>query len=125
MTYEQACAYAVVALCRIPVSDRTTDYEWIAQELRSNMLKLMGAKSESEIIKIAQIALNKGRTGEKMISKKTAQDYAAVALDAAQIGQLNKVDLMYVISLMNSLMQDYTPAEIKEQAEELLSEEAY
>ena len=125
MTYEQACAYTVVALCQIPVSKRTTDYEGIARALSSNMVALMGRVLESEIVNTAQIVLQKGRTGEKMISKKAAQDYAAVALDAAQIGQLNKVDLMYVISLMNSLMQDYTPAEIKEQAEELLSEEAY
>ena len=127
MTYEQACAYAVVALCQIPVSKRTTDYEDIARALSNNMVALMGRISESEIANTAQSVLEKGRTGEKMISKKAAKDYAAVALTMVA-EQLRDTDLMYAINLyaeMDKLMQGYTPAQIRAQAMELLDGEVF
>ena len=127
MTYEQACAYAVVALCQIPASERTTDYEDIVRALSNNMVALMGCISESEIANKAQLILEKGRTGEKMISKKAAKDYAAVALTMVP-EQLRETDLMYAINLyfeMDKLMQGYTPAQIRAQALELLDGEVY
>lgn len=127
MTYEQACAYAVVALCRIPVSERTTDYEGLTKEIDRIMRDLIDGIPPAEIIEIAKIAMNKGRTGEKMVSKKAAQDYGAVAL-ATVPEQLRETDLMYAISLyaqMDKLMQEYTPAQIRAQAQELLDGEVY
>ncbi len=127
MTYEQACAYAVVALCRIPVSERTTDYEDIVRALSNNMVALMGRISESEIVNTAQRVFEKGRTGEKMISKKAAKDYAAVALTMVP-EQLRENDLMYAINLydeMDKLMRGYTPSQIRAQAMELLDGEVY
>ena len=127
MTNEQAYAYAVVALCRIPVSERTTDYEGLTKEIDRIMRDLIDGIPPAEIIEIAKIAMNKGRTGEKMVSKKAAQDYGAVAL-ATVPEQLRETDLMYAISLyaqMDKLMQEYTPAQIRAQAQELLDGEVY
>ncbi len=124
---ETARAYAVVALCRIPVSKRTTDYEGLVAELDLIMTELIESIPPAEIVEIAKIAMNKGRTGEKMISKKAAQDYAAVALTAVP-EQLRETDLMYAINLyaqMDKLMQEYTPAQIRAQALELLDGEVY
>ena len=121
---ETARAYAVVALCRIPVSKRTTDYEGLLDLI---MTELIESIPPAEIVEIAKIAMNKGRTGEKMISKKAAQDYGAVAL-ATVPEQLRETDLMYAISLyaqMDKLMQEYTPAQIRAQAQELLDGEVY
>lgn len=127
MNYEEMCALAAVALCRIPVSKRTTDYESITRNLCENMIKLMPRMTGSELIKCADAAINKGRTGEKMVSKKVAQDYAAVALTAVP-EQLRETDLMYAINLydqMDKLMQEYAPAQIRAQALELLDGEVY
>ena len=127
MNYEEMCALAAVALCQIPVSKRTTDYESITSKLCENMIKLMPCMTGAELIEGAKAAINKGRTGEKMMSKKAAQDYAAMALTTVP-EQLRKTDLMYAISLyaqMDKLMQDYTPAEIRAQALELLDGEVY
>lgn len=125
MNYEEMCALAAVALCRIPVKERTTDYESISRKLCENMVKLMPCMTGAELIDGANAAINKGRTGEKMVSNKATKDYAAVALTQVP-EQLRKTDLMYTISLyaqMDALMQDYTPAEISKQACELLDGE--
>ncbi len=127
MNYEEMCALAAVALCQIPVSKRTTDYESITRKLCDNMVKLMPCKTGAELIEGANAAINKGRTGEKMVSKKAAKDYAAVALTMVP-EQLRETDLMFAIGLyakMNTLMQEYTPAEISKQACELLDGEVY
>ena len=96
-------------------------------ELDLIMTELIESIPPAEIVEIAKIAMNKGRTGEKMISKKAAQDYGAVAL-ATVPEQLRETDLMYAISLyaqMDKLMQEYTPAQIRAQAQELLDGEVY
>lgn len=127
MNYEEMCALATVALCRIPVSERTTDYEDIVRALSNNMVALMGRISESEIVNTAQPVFEKGRTGEKMISKKAAKDYAAVALTTVP-EQLSETDLMFAISLyarIDKLMCEYTPAQIRAQAQKLLDGEVF
>lgn len=127
MNYEEMCALAAVALCQIPVSKRTTDYESITSKLCENMIKLMPCMTGAELIKSTNAIINKGRTGEKMISKKAAKDYAAVASTMVP-EQLRETDLMYAISLyaqMDKLMQEYTPAQIRAQALELLDGEVY
>lgn len=127
MNYEEMCALAAVALCQIPVSKRTTDYESITRKLCENMIKLMPYMTGSELIKCADAAINKGRTGEKMVSNKAAKDYAAVALTQVP-EQLRETDLMFAISLyaqMDALMCEYTPAQIRARAQELLDGEVY
>lgn len=127
MNYEEMCALATVALCRIPVSKRTTDYESITSELCKNMMKLMGCMTAAELIEGANAAIKKGRTGEKMVTKKAAKDYAAVALTTVP-EQLRENDLMFAISLyaqIDKLMYEYTPAQIRAQAQKLLDGEAF
>ena len=127
MNYEEMCALATVALCQIPVSKRTTDYESITSKLCENMIKLMGCMTGAELIEGANAAINKGRTGEKMVTKKAAQDYGAVALTTVP-EQLRETDLMFAISLyaqIDKLMCEYTPAQIRAQAQELLDGEVY
>lgn len=127
MNYEEMCALAAVALCRIPVKERTTDYESISRKLCENMVKLMPFMTGAELIKCTNAIINKGRTGEKMVTKKAAKDYGAVALTTVP-EQLRETDLMFAISLyarMDKLMCEYTPAEINKQALELLDGEVY
>lgn len=127
MNYEEMCALAAVALCRIPVKERTTDYESISRKLCENMVKLMPCMTGAELIDGANAAINKGRTGEKMVSNKATKDYAAVALTQVP-EQLRETDLMYAINLyaqMDKLMQEYTPVQIRAQALELLNGEVY
>jgi hypothetical protein len=127
MNYEEMCALAAVALCRIPVKERTTDYESISRKLCENMVKLMPCMTGAELIDGANAAINKGRTGEKMVSNKATKDYAAVALTQVP-EQLRETDLMFAISLyaqMDALMCEYTPAQIRARAQELLDGEVY
>ena len=127
MNYEEMCALAAVALCRIPVKERTTDYESISRKLCENMVKLMPCMTGAELIDGANAAINKGRTGEKMVSNKATKDYAAVALTQVP-EQLRETDLMFAISLyaqMDALMCEYTPAQIRARAEDLLDGEVY
>lgn len=127
MNYEEMCALAAVALCRIPVKERTTDYESISRKLCENMVKLMPCMTGAELIDGANAAINKGRTGEKMSAIKLTKDYAAVALTQVP-EQLRETDLMFAISLyaqMDALMCEYTPAQIRARAQELLDGEVY